>query len=423
MGARKCKLLIRSILKNKEFKVHIFLLTLSIVILTSATNYYITKVYESIHHEWESRNMAVLGVILDEKPELEEEVIPLFTKEITREEAQKGYDLAKKYGFSLSLSDINKPFMYETLEKTRISVAFLASLCLIILILLSFRIFHHIYAQIRDLSLGVEKIMNGNFHLISLTQEEGDLPLLRFQFNQMAERLKNTLDRLGQEKVLLKNLISDISHQLKTPLSSSLMFHDFLIDDPDLENRIDFLSKSKQQLERIHWLIKQLLNLSKLESGIIQFNMKNNPIHSTVEEAILSLQQKIETKNISIQFDNFKEPIYFHHDEKWLGEALKNILNNAIDYSEPHGKITFELERKPNFLSIAIKDQGIGISKDDLPHIFERFYQARLDSPSVEGTGIGLALAKSIVNKHEGRIEVRSAGINKGTTFILTFPI
>lgn len=423
MGTRTCGFLTSSILRNKEIKVYLVLLILSIVIFLMAINYYITKVYESVHHEWEVRNMAVLGVILDQQPELEEELVPFYTKEITSEDIQKGNYLAKKYGLSLTLADINRPFINEALEKIRIGITFLAAFCLVILLYLSYRTFDRIYAQIKELSHDAEKIMNGDFDVIPLKQEEGDLPLLRFQFNQMAERLKNTLTRLGQEKVLLKNLISDISHQLKTPLSSSLMFHDFLIEDPNMDNRLDFINKSKQQLERIHWLIKELLNLSKLESGIIQFNKSNSAIHSTVEEVILSLQQKSKKKNITIQFKSLEEAIYFYHDEKWLGEALKNILENAINYSHPEEEIIIMLERKLNFLIISIKDHGIGISKSDLPHIFERFYQARQDRPSVEGTGIGLALAKLIVGKHNGRIEVRSEGINKGTTFILKFSI
>lgn len=422
MGARKCELLIRPILKNREMMIHICLLTLSMVIFLIAANFYITKVYESIHHKWEARNMAVLGTILEKSPELEEALIPFYTKEITTDDIQKGYDLAEKYGLSLSLTDINQPYINDALKKIKIGVASFAGLCLLILLFLSIRTFHHIYDQIRDLSLGAEKIMTGDFHVISLRQEEGDLPLLRFQFNQMAERLKNTLDRLGQEKVLLKNLISDISHQLKTPLTSSLMFHDFLIEDPTLENRIDFLNKSKHQLERIHWLIKELLNLSKLESGLIQFQKSCRPIQSTVEEIVLSLQPKIKEKNMTIQFNSLlEEPFYFYHDEKWLGEAIKNILDNAIKYSHPDGEIRIQLERKPNFIILAIRDHGIGISKSDLPHVFERFYQARKDRPAIDGTGIGLALAKSIVGKHDGRIEVKSEGVNKGTAFILTF--
>ncbi|MFT4416181.1 sensor histidine kinase [Fredinandcohnia humi] len=415
--------MIRSTLKNKECKVHILLLTVLIVLSIFAINSYITKVYEGMHQELQSRNMAILGVILDKNPELEDELIPLYTKEITREEVQKGNELAQKYGLSLSSADITKPFINESLREILIGISFWGGGFLLIIFLLALRTFHSIYSQIRDISLGIEKIMNGDFQVISLTQEEGDLPLLRFQFNQMAERLRSTLDRLGEEKLLLKNLISDISHQLKTPLSSSLMFHDFLLDDPNLENRSDFLRKSKQQLDRIHWLIKELLNLSKLESGIIQFTMSNSSINYTIEEVVISLQQKIDEKHLTIQFENFKEPIYTTHDVKWLGEALKNILNNAIEYSNHHGEITIKLERKRNFLLIAIQDHGIGISKSDLPHVFERFYQARKNRPSVEGTGIGLALTKLIVNKHDGRIEVRSEGINKGTIFTITLPI
>lgn len=410
------------IFKNKEFRHHILLLTLLIVIFTLVTNFYITKVYEDIHHEWEEKNLAVVGVILEEKPELEEKLIPLFTKEPTKEEIQLGYDLAKRYGLSLSLEDINQSYMNEALVKVRVGGFLLLGLLFTFLLFFSFITLNHIYRQIRELSLDAEKIMRGDFNMIPLIQEEGDLPLLRFQFNQMADRLKNTLSRLGQEKLFLKALISDISHQLKTPLSSSLMFHDFLIDDPSIEERKDLLNRSKQQLEKINWLIKELLNISKLESGVIQFDRRESKINSTVEEVITSLQQKIDSKNISLYFDDFEHPIYLNHDERWLGEAIRNIVNNAIDYSNTYGEIRIKLESDAYFVRILIKDKGIGISPVDLPHVFERFYQARKGRPNIEGTGIGLALTKLIVDKHGGRIGVESDGINKGTTFIMTFP-
>ncbi|MDZ5471333.1 ATP-binding protein [Bacillus sp. 31A1R] len=413
--------MIHSLVRNREIR----LLSVSIVTITVffafIVSIYTSSVIRGVHSEWEARNVAILGVVFEQHPELEETLMPLYTKNISVEEMQDGRESVKKYGLTDPISHINKPFLEEAMLKINIGLAILICFFLTIILSVSIGIFHRVYSQIRALSYKVEKIMRGDYNISNMIkEEEGDFPLLHFQFHQMSQRLKNTIDLLGQEKILLKNLIQDISHQLKTPLSSSMMFHDLIINELSSLEETDFLIKSRTQLERIHWLIQELLKFSKLESGLVQLEKRVLNINRTILEVISSLDYKIQAKGMKIHYESRAEEVWINHDERWLGEAIKNIVNNAIDYSPSHSDIYINLVCTSYYLSISIKDQGMGITKEELPNIFDRFYQARNNKARGDGTGIGLSLSKLIVSMHGGRMEVESVGLNKGSTFTIT---
>jgi len=382
-------------------------------------------VWQDLNQALIHRNISLIGNILDSNPGLEHSIINYFTKNISESDLKRGLSIARKYGYTPDIPLNLSPLIpqYHLKSTTIILVFSFVQIALLIFILLV--LFSRLYKQMNTLCLGAEKIMNGSFDIKLPEDGEGILPNLGFQFNQMSNRLKHTLDALKSEKVMLKNIISDISHQLKTPLSSLYVFNELLLDGATEQEdvRNEFLIKSKVQLERMEWLIQALLKISRLEAGVIQFNRKYEDLCFMINNIVNSLEFKWKEKNHSIQIiknlaEEGKDFVYLSYDPEWLGEAVENIIKNAIEYTPVGGKIDIIVEEKESLVTLIIKDSGIGIPQEDLPYIFNRFYQGR---NSKKGTGIGLSLSRLIVEKHGGVINVSSRK-NQGTTFTITFP-
>lgn len=304
------------------------------------------------------------------------------------------------------------------------------------LVLIFFSIYRYskfIYSRMHSLIFGVEKIMKGDY--VELPEDkEGELYILSFQLNQMSKRLKLSAEKLEEEKIYSKRWISDVSHQLKTPISVLKMFNEIIASDitayePNVSTSslnkdavLEMLNKSSKQIENMEWLVGAILKLSRLESGMIPMNMVKEDINITIQQVTKELMDKIESKKQKLIVNVPKSSLYFLHDSKWIKEALKNILQNSITYTPEHGMITVELISGPSFIKIIMSDTGTGIPQKELPYIFERFYRGKnnpVNSNKV-GTGIGLALAKLIVEKHNGIIEVESHEW-KGTKIAMTF--
>jgi signal transduction histidine kinase len=232
----------------------------------------------------------------------------------------------------------------------------------------------------------------------------------------MANRLENSLSVLKREKVFLRNMISDISHQLKTPLSSLIVINDLLLEDKnmDLNMKQNFLEKERTQLERMEWLTINLLKVARIEAGAIEFKKEKVLLKDILNIALSALNHRLENQVLEIEGD---ENAIFYGDKEWTGEALINIIKNAIEHNR--GKINISLEETPLFSSIIVRDNGEGIDEKHLPHIFERFYKVSSEVKP-ESIGIGLNLAKLIVESQGGTISVKSKK-NEGTEFTMTF--
>jgi len=248
---------------------------------------------------------------------------------------------------------------------------------------------------------------------------EGDFSKLSTSFNSMREIIRNNFDELKKEKTFLVNLLSDISHQLKTPLSSMIVYNDILLNKHVSKEQSDvFLLNSRNQMYRMNWLIKSLLRLARLDAGAIQFNMELQSLNETVMYSLEALDEKIENTGVKVNV-NQKNEVIFSHDREWICEALMNVLKNCIEHVREDGIINITIMENPIYRRIAISDNGEGIPEADLPNIFKRFYRAR-NSKDKESIGIGLALAKSIVESHNGIIVANSI-LGKGSTFTITF--
>lgn len=234
----------------------------------------------------------------------------------------------------------------------------------------------------------------------------------------------NTLDisQTQQEKQIIQSFLSDMSHQMKTPLSGVSMYVDLLLEgDITQDEQQEFLSRIKAGTEKLQWMMDSLVKMSRLEVGAIELSPVAASIKRTISDSIGSVYGALMQKNISIHTDSF-EDICLLHDRKWTGEAITNILENAIKYSSQNGEIHISLDVLPIYTKISITDHGIGIEPDEWNAVFKRFYRGRnakiVNGVTVEGAGLGLYLASLILQKQGGYVLVDSKP-GQYTTFSL----
>lgn len=243
---------------------------------------------------------------------------------------------------------------------------------------------------------------------------ESELSLFYHQIKMISHKLDFEIGRADSEKEQIKQLISNISHQLKTPLANVMMYEE-LLDSEDLTKaqQSEFLHRLKTQTKKIDWLLESLFKMSKLEQNAIEFEVKKENIKKTIRNAVSAVYEKAEEKNIDIRVMEFEDRMLLHNP-KWTMEVFVNLLENAIKYMSC-GRIEISLEQLETYSMIHIKDHGIGISKDDIPYIFERFYRSK-QVEQTEGSGIGLYLSKMILEKENGYLTVKSE-LGKGSVF------
>lgn len=274
------------------------------------------------------------------------------------------------------------------------------------------------YRKIMKLSDYLREIMAGDTSLDVRENSEGDLSILKNEIYKMTRMLSEHQEVLQKDKEKLTDAISDISHQIKTPLTSMTVMAD-LLNNPNLEidKRREFTYHIRQQLERMDWLVSSLLKLSKIDAGTMLFNQESVEVGLLLEEVIAPLEIPIELKEIELKIKKQSETVFIG-DKNWTKEALINILKNAIEHTQNGGKITIACGENTLFTEIQIQDNGRGIEKTEIPHIFKRFYKG---SQAADGSvGIGLAMAYSIITQQQGDIEVISEP-GKGTLFIIKF--
>lgn len=293
---------------------------------------------------------------------------------------------------------------------------------LIILFLLGTDIltWYHLYKQsekIKDLSFYMNNILNNNYSFDIRDYEEGDLSNLKNDIYKMTVKLKEQSDLSLKDKKYLEEVLSDISHQLKTPLTSMYVINDVLLTSKDIkeEKKVEFLKKNRKELERIEWLVASLLKMSRLDSGSETLKIKEVELGSLIKKVLEPLEIPIELKKQKLEL-KYDSRIKLNIDISWTTEALINILKNAHEHTKEEGEITIYAKDTPIYTEIEIRDNGEGIREEDLPHIFERFYKGKGNKESI---GIGLHMAKKIINLEKGEIKALSS--KEGTTFNIKF--
>lgn len=265
----------------------------------------------------------------------------------------------------------------------------------------------------------LEKINNREYDLDLDGSTDDDMSLLKQEIQKTTVMLREYADNSMREKEILKNSLADISHQLKTPLTSILITTENILDDDDMpvEIRRDFVMDIAHNAHSINFLVKSLLTLSMLDSGTVELKFKKESVNKIIDECISRTEVLADIRDVRIE-KTVKNDFYLNCDFRWICEAVSNIVKNCIEHTDGGGYVRISAERNSVYSEIIISDNGCGISPKDLPHIFERFYKAQNSSPS--SVGIGLSLAKSIVEKTGGYITVDSK-LGVGSTFKLRF--
>ena len=271
--------------------------------------------------------------------------------------------------------------------------------------------------EINEVIKIIEEINNKNYSFKMKDINEEDLSLLKNEIYKITIMLNEISEISKKDKKELEESLEDISHQLKTPLTSILIMIDTLLDDEDMDQntREDFLRNMKREVMNINFLVKSILKLSRLDTNTVKFISKKESVKEIINEAILNVSLLSDLKNVKIE-TNLSDS-FITCDYKWQIEALTNILKNSIEHSYENNKVLIESSENNAYVKIIIKDFGTGIAKEDINHIFERFYKGK-DS-DYDSIGIGLALSKSIIEKQNGKISVESS--DDGTTFTIKY--
>ena len=251
--------------------------------------------------------------------------------------------------------------------------------------------------------------------------EEGELYRLFHTVNSMAAVLNAHADNELREKEFLKNTISDISHQLKTPLAALNIYNGLLQDgDMELSAVKEFADLSEQELDRMETLVQNLLKITKLDAGAIVLEKATENVADMMRDIELHFAYRARQEKKEIILSG-SDHLSLFCDRDWLNEAIDNIVKNAFDHTESGATIRVAWKELPSGVQIVITDNGCGIHPEDIHHIFKRFYRSRF-SKDTQGIGLGLPLAKAIIEAHGGLIEVESE-LGIGTSFIMNFPI
>lgn len=271
--------------------------------------------------------------------------------------------------------------------------------------------------QTMDIAKRIERINLGDYSLQIDRNSEDELSLLDNQIYRTAVKFREQAENSNKDKENLQKSLSDISHQLKTPLTSIIVMVDNILDDDDmpLEIRREFLNDIKHNTNTISFLVQSLLKLSKLDAEAVKFRYEQVEVKSIVDECIKNTAVMAEI--LGVRLETECNDIILDCDRKWLCEAVTNIIKNCIEHSQ-NGNIKITADQNKLYTKISIKDNGSGITKEDLPHIFERFYKGK--NSSDDSVGIGLSLAKTIIEKQGGYISV-SSELNKGSEFVIKF--
>ena len=405
------------ILSNPEIKkynisiIALFLITIILSIFINILNLNIIKA------DVIQNNQAIVGNIVSKYPELEKDIVSVITQAKNKENTDLGAKVLQKYNYDSSTNLSQEPIVQNNIYKMlKINILFI-TFVFICLITISFYFFIKIYRDIKDMTDYVYHSSEGREYEMKNKNQEGQIGLLKTEIMKMTTVLKEKVALLHSEKIFLNDTISDISHQLKTPMTSLMLLTDLMYNDLDKEKKIEFLDRTNAQLSRMDWLIKSMLKLSKLEAKVIDFKTDKVNISELIKRSISPLLVPIELRNISLNINGDKEASYTG-DIEWSSEALSNIIKNCIEHTKEGGTLDITYEENPIYSEIIIKDNGEGIDKDDIQNIFKRFYKGK--NSKSDSVGIGLAMAKSIIESQNGDIYVKSKK-NRGSEFHITF--
>lgn len=403
--------------------------------------------FEKITEDRYKHDAAVVGYLLEKYPQ-DREIIVKSVIGDNNKYIESGANTLAKYGYTSKTSDL----IDKSENKVKMMIiffVFLFAVFSIIILVIAIKamgyvlkIFESMYYKMKNIFNTVDNIKHSN--TLNKNDNKTDNALqeresiktdgvdfdkynenLLCRINMISEKaernMRINMRKIENEKENVKSLVTDISHQLKTPLANVELYNTLLAEGGiSDEERLEFLETEGIAIEKLKMLIDSLINISRLEADMISIDKKEENLKECIESAISSVKADAAKKNITIKND-IKEDCILAIDRKWTTEAIFNLLDNAVKYTAPNGKINLSLDNGINYFALNIEDNGIGIDTDEYNDIFKRFYRSRNDIVQNEkGSGVGLYLVRKIMNLQDGNVMVSSEK-GKGSTFTLYF--
>lgn len=403
--------------------------------------------FEKITEDRYKHDAAVVGYLLEKYPQ-DREIIVKSVIGDNNKYIESGANTLAKYGYTSKTSDL----IDKSENKVKMMIiffVFLFAVFSIIILVIAIKamgyvlkIFESMYYKMKNIFNTVDNIKHSNTlnkndnktdnalqeresienDSVDLNKYNENLLCRINMISEKAERnMRINMRKIENEKENVKSLVTDISHQLKTPLANVELYNTLLAEEGiSDEERLEFLETEGIAIEKLKMLIDSLINISRLEADMISIDKKEENLKECIESAISSVKADAAKKNITIKND-IKEDCILAIDRKWTTEAIFNLLDNAVKYTAPNGKINLSLDNGINYFALNIEDNGIGIDTDEYNDIFKRFYRSRNDIVQNEkGSGVGLYLVRKIMNLQDGNVMVSSEK-GKGSTFTLYF--
>ena len=370
----------------------------------------------------------IAGAVLTEYPGAEKALLSAI-QDTPGNHLGEGFAIMEKYGYRDNLLMTNNPYYRSLLGKFLSSLALVFFLYLVLVTLCFLRLSKEQRVQETQLHALIDRYLSEDYSY--LTEQTDSVPLFNESFAdtlfKLGNKLKMKTQALAQERDHTKTLVTDISHQLKTPVSAlKSCFSMYMEADTETE-RTDFLERCALQMRSLESLVTALVNISRLETSMITLHPEETLLSDILMDAVNIIYEKALQKNITIEVDNSDEEdvssLSLLLDKKWTAEAIANILDNAVKYSPAESAVTLRLHKLYSYVRIEIEDEGIGIPKAEYNQIFKRFYRG--SHPTVkrsEGSGVGLYLSRRIIEEQNGTVMVKPA-VKEGSVFVVQLPL
>lgn len=393
---------------NKKTLIFIIITSVfSLVLFGLLLNYQ----YKTYTINYNNKINSLINEVINKYPEVNEsDLVGILNSESEE-------DLLNKYGINDKSSSV--------IENDKLFKKYLfIDLSILYIIIITLYVYFVINKSKRNKKINkiielISKINRRNFDIDIEDYTEDELSVLKQEVYKTSLMLRSEADNSLKDKLNLKDSLSDISHQLKTPLTSITIMIDNILDNEEMDSktRRKFLINIKREIININFLVQNLLKLSKFDANVIKFNKEEVLIKDIVDEAINKVSALSELKGVSIKVSGDKGST-IKCDFMWEVEALSNIIKNSIEHIDGNGFVEVNYTKNKVYSRILIRDNGVGISEEDLPYIFDRFYKGK--NTSKDSVGIGLALSKSIIEKDNGSISVKSTP-KIGTVFTIKY--
>lgn len=393
----------------KKYLIITIIFSVFFIIINTFVNY---LEYKNYTNNFNKKIDSIIYTVKEKYPNIKEkEIIDIIN---SKKEDEK---LLNKYGIDIKKDSIIKE--NEALNK-KYNIYNLIIYFISFAILISIFIIYDLKKtnKINDITKYIKEINKRNYKLNIDDMSEDELSILKQEIYKITVKLKEASINANKDKIELKKSLEDISHQLKTPLTSIIIMLDNIIDNPNMDNETkdEFIKDIKKEIENINFLVQALLKLSKFDSNTIAFNSELNSTKSILEKSIKNVSILCDLKDVTIEL-NIKEDTKIKCDFMWQVEALTNIIKNCVEHSKNNDKVTIDVIDKNTYLMINIKNIGDTIDEYDKKHIFERFYKGK--NAKKDSMGIGLSLSKTIIEKDNGNISLDSK--NGETTFTVRY--